>query len=241
MTTASSLLTPREHETNLNDLSIHNTVQSSGPVLLFVTPRWGISRSIYATTQQPLEEHFTVIYLSPRGCDDSERPASASLMLSRPVGCNGHSDGGVLALAYAMYYPSRLGRLVPLCTNLLGHLRKDISSRTKFRALFEAANPQDGDALTEFMLTAFHLYFYKPEPYVPKLKDVWTGKPSLWAHRARYESEGEDGWVMEKELGKVEAKTLVLTGKQDACCGPELPWLAAREEYFDVLVKFLKE
>ncbi|ETI23232.1 hypothetical protein G647_05030 [Cladophialophora carrionii CBS 160.54] len=279
MSTVSSLLTPGEHEVKLNDLSIHYTVQGSGPVLLFVTPGWGINRSIYATTHQPLEEHFTVIYLSPRGCDGSERPASASLMLSRYTACDidefrkqlgidqlsviGHSDGGVLALAYAMYYPLNVRRLVPICTNLLGYQRKDTSFFTKFEAMFEAASPQDDDAFREFMLTAFHLYFYKPEPYVPKLKDVWTGKPSLWAQRARYESEAEDGWIMEKDLGKIKAKTLVITGRQDTCCGPEvsetvargvkgstlllfdecghLPWLEAREEYFDVLVKFLKE
>jgi pimeloyl-ACP methyl ester carboxylesterase len=279
MSTVSSLLAPGEHKVSLNDLSIHYTVQGSGPVLLFVSPGWGINRSLYATTHQPLEEHFTVIYLSPRGCDGSERPASASLMLSRYTASDieefrkqlgieqldvaGHSDGGVLALAYAIYYPSHVRRLIAICTNLLGYQRKDISFWVEFNRIYEAMDPQDDDAFKQFMLDAFHLYFYKPELHVPKLKDMWTGKPSIWARGTRHGSEREDGWIMEKELGKIEAKTLVLAAKQDRCCAPEvsevvasgvtdstlvlldecghLPWLEAREEYFDVLVKFLKE
>ncbi len=278
MSTPSSLLTPGEHAVTLNDLSIHYTVRGTGHPILFLTPGWGLNRSLYTTTHEPLERHFTVIYFSPRGCDGSERPVSASLMLSRYTASDinafreqlgfekidilGHSDGGALALAYAIYYPSHAGRLVSICTDLLGYQRKDMSFFQKFMPAFEAANPQDDDAFREFLLSAFHLYFYKPEPYVSKLGTMWTDKPSIWANRARYGSEKEDGWVMESELGKVVAeRTLVITGREDPCCGPEvsevvargvegsrlvlleecghLPWLEKSEEYFDTLVKFL--
>ncbi|KAJ9612090.1 hypothetical protein H2200_003685 [Cladophialophora chaetospira] len=280
MSSESPLLTPGDHAITLNSLSIAYTVQGSGPPLLFVTPGWGINRSLYTTTHQPLEQHFTVIYFSPRGCDGSERPSSPSLMLSRHTASDidefrkklgfetfdilGHSDGGTLAIAYAIYYPTRVRRLVPICTNLLGFQRKDTSAAQEFAALFEAADPQDDDAFKEYMLSIFHLYFYKPEPWVSQLKDSWKEKPSIWARRARYASEAEDGWVQGNDLGKIQAqRTLVITGRQDPRCGPEvseavvrgvkgsklvlldecghIPWLERREEYFETSVKFLQE
>jgi proline iminopeptidase len=73
----------------------------------------------------------------------------------------------------------------------------------------------------------------------------------------------EPVWQQQEELGNVKAKTLLLVGKEDMVCKPEVseavvkgieqaemvvlekcghfPWLEAREEFFAAVERFLEK
>lgn len=114
---------------DLNGLKLWYKVSGRGPVCILPTPGWGASAELYVDSIQPLEEHFTMVYLEMRGTGRSEAPStrseytwdhfSADLEALRmhlhqeQIWLAGHSQGGMLVMHYAISYRDRVrGMLV---------------------------------------------------------------------------------------------------------------------------------
>ncbi|OCT48858.1 putative alpha beta-hydrolase protein [Cladophialophora carrionii] len=210
-----SPLTAGKHTATLNGLRIHYTILADSPDLppiLVHPPPWGVGAELYINTFARLASKYTVIIPSPRGNDDSDRPASPTEMSSRHVVSDlealrehlgldafpaliGHSSGGTVALGYAIAHPTRVRRLVLLNSDLLGFPRQDVSFFHEVLGHFAASPPTTDETFRAFMLRIMPLYFAHPErrgggggggggPVT--LADLWTGNPSLWAYGAYY-------------------------------------------------------
>jgi pimeloyl-ACP methyl ester carboxylesterase len=252
---SSSALTAGKHTATLNGLTIHYTILADSPNLppiLVHPPPWGVGAELYINTFARLASKYTVIIPSPRGNDDSDRPASPAEMSTRHVVSDlealrehlgldrfpaliGHSAGGTVALGYAIAYPTRVERLILLNSDLLGYPRKDVSFFHDVLGHFAADPPTTDAAFRAFMLKIMPLYFAYPERGGPEaFASLWTRDPSLWAYGAYYSAdsasppgEGAPGdgnakWRQVDELANVTAATLVVTGREDRTTGPEV-------------------
>ncbi len=242
-------MTPCKYSTTLNALKISYTVLSTSatlpPILSHPTP-WGIGAELYIKTLGPrLSSHYTVIIPSPRGTDDSQRPPSPEEMSSRHIVSDlealrlhlgldkfhavlGHSSGGTLALGYAIDHPERVERLILLNSDLLGHVRDDVSFFTDLLGQLLTNPPTTDDEFRTFILDILPLYFALPDLGGPEeFARAWTTTPSLWAYMAYYAADsanlpgqgapgnGNAKWKQINELSRVTARTLVLTGRED--------------------------
>ncbi|ETI26277.1 hypothetical protein G647_03054 [Cladophialophora carrionii CBS 160.54] len=167
-----STLTAGKHTATLNGLKIHYTTLADSPGLppiLVHPPPWGVGAELYINTFARLASKYTVIIASPRGNDDSDRPASPTEMSSRHVVSDlealrehlgldafpaliGHSSGGTVALGYAIAHPTRVRRLVLLNSDLLGFPRQDVSFFHEVLGHFAASPPTTDETFRAFML-----------------------------------------------------------------------------------------
>jgi proline iminopeptidase len=199
-----------------------------------------------------LSSKYTVVIPSPRGNDDSERPCNPNDMSSKHICADldalrehlglekfplvvGHSAGGIIALGYAIMCPSRVDKIALLCTALLGAQAKNNSFIDTLRAKFIAQKPETDEEFKSFISSALPGYFYAPGSLdMAAFIDSWHTTPRMWAYGAYYgadQAKQTDGvmpaektpaWSHVDELHKVTAKTLVLAGKQDPACPPDL-------------------
>ncbi|KAJ9615493.1 hypothetical protein H2200_001568 [Cladophialophora chaetospira] len=246
-----SPLAAGKHTSTLNNLAINYTVLANSanlPPIIVHPPPWGIGSELYINSFSRLASKYTVIIPSPRGNDDSERPASPEEMSSRHIVSDlealrlhlgleqfhaviGHSSGGTIALGYAITHPKCLERLILLNSDLLGYKRQDVSFFNEVLGLFSADPPSTDEEFRAFMLKILPLYFCLPDLGGPEaFVKNWTTNPSLWAYGAYYAAdsasapgEGAPGdgnakWKQIDELGHVEARTLVIAGEEDRTC-----------------------
>jgi len=109
--------------------------RGAGPVLVCHPGGPGFSARLFDDAAG-LDDSFTLVLLDPRGTGGSDRPVDAEAyriedyvddleQLRRHLGLEtiellGWSHGGMVAMAYAAAYPSRVGHLVLVATLALG-------------------------------------------------------------------------------------------------------------------------
>lgn len=127
---------PTERIRTADGAEIGYRIEGHGPLLVLHPPGWGIGATPYAETMTPLEQHYTVVYVWPRGAaglptppDDARLDIAASVTdleaLRQHLGCEqfalaGHSHGGLIALHYSLRHPDRVRRLLLLSAQLIG-------------------------------------------------------------------------------------------------------------------------
>jgi pimeloyl-ACP methyl ester carboxylesterase len=116
--------------------AVRYRIAGRGPVLVFHPPGWGIGAAPYAATLAPLEQHFTVVYVWPRGAAGNGTTSADSTLdvgvfvedlerLRHHLGVSdfllaGHSHGGLVVLHYALRHPDRVNQLLLLSPQLTG-------------------------------------------------------------------------------------------------------------------------
>lgn len=234
-----------EYTAQLNGLKLWYRVSGSGPVCLFPSPGWGPSSDFYAKTMNHLEKYFTVVYLDTRGSGRSEKPAEltsykhedlvADLEALRKhlgqerVWIAGHSEGGWMAMHYAVRYPKNCGGLL-LIDSIYAHdneWRKDAAARRERRrsepwyeeVTKASADPHAMDneenftaAITQSLKFSFH-----DVANLDKLKKA-QGAISLVAFKGRRES--NKGGLSALPLQDIRVPALILVGASDDRCSP---------------------
>ncbi|KAJ5467856.1 hypothetical protein N7475_005608 [Penicillium sp. IBT 31633x] len=191
---------------------------------------------------------YTVIFFHPRGTDGSSRPPASQmssmpdlasdledlrqhLHLERYPVLMGHSNGGAIALGYAQMYPSRVNRLILLDHQLVGFLDRRLLQleATHIDPRYQAAwdsmvdrQTSSDEVFTESVRGMWPLYFFDPQQYVPELlRDIGDRKLSAWCYEAqgRCDKELVKPMQMVEGLKDVQARTLMMFGREDMICG----------------------
>jgi pimeloyl-ACP methyl ester carboxylesterase len=236
--------------TTLDGRRLAYTRTGKGPTLVCHGGGPGFS-SLYLENLGGLDEDFELVLLDPRGTGGSDRPADARayaiddyaddveelrehLGLER-IDLFGHSHGGVVAMAYAVRYPERVGRLI-LASTLARWAQEQERAMQEAMAGHEA-EPWYEDALAalqaelagdfssdqelgELAMREFPFYFAhfgeKERAYLDTLRaDTPNADTLILFNKEIFES-----FDLRPELAKITAPTLVLTGELDFITGP---------------------
>ena len=244
-----------EHTLQVNGLELWYKVTGEGPVLIVQPPGWGIGAEVYEQTFKPLESQFTIIYYDTRGSGKSQVPTNAEEInvgvivedleaLRLHLGLDsfaliGHSHGGLIALNYALKYQQYLSHLLPLDSQLVGHLehgqnahreeQRILSELVKDAAFAEAMNffhaaggfgalfQMKSDAEFSAFLARIMPLYLKNSRHAPNLQEyVKTHKLPLAALIATALS--DERFPVADGLKTINVPTLVLNGRYDIFC-----------------------
>jgi proline iminopeptidase len=295
MSSPPSLLSAGKHTATLNGLNIQYVVLSEAPnqpVALIHPPQWGIGAEFYIKAFAKLAGRFTVVIPSPRASDDSQPPEDPLAMTVRDVADDlealrlhlgldafpvlaGHSGGGLVAMDYAIRFPSRVRRLVLMASALGGYRSRNTEFMGRImQDWFGGGVVVDTDEkFKAFLRKWMEGYFYPSEKvagYLEFFEEGWEELPRIWAWKAIMALEGgaktvgDDGQLprrtQREDLDKIEAKTLVVVGRQDPMCALDISeaivegvrdsklvvleecghflWMEQTEKFWDVFEEF---
>lgn len=239
-------LSPGFHSFSTGYNRLTYTIFGTGSSLVICqVPGWGIGSSYLSNGLAPLHDSFKFLYFNPRGTPPSSRPLDAIDMSSKNMVEDleslrqylnldhmlllGHSNGGSIALAYAQRLPSRVRKLVLLDHELQGFddsaTYLEFAMRRKDDPRYSAAleRLQNFEANTDEEMRAgldgiLPFYFADPTRSVLKFIETMQNMPSSWALNHQRAADRERPTYLVDDLGKVEAKTLIVVGREDAFC-----------------------
>ncbi|EJD50118.1 alpha/beta-hydrolase [Auricularia subglabra TFB-10046 SS5] len=224
-------------------------VAGQGPRLLVnVAPGWGCGSPLYQNSFTFLQDCFTYLHLEVRGSRGSSFPDEPSHMSSWHMsediealriylgldafdGLAGHSNGGCIALWYAVRHPTRVLNLVLLDTSVLGPdadavgkpATKAILDARPDRDVVEAAGRFDIDKYEtdedfgKAMESILPLYVARPERDLARFKECMSNLPQIKCAKAHFPAEkahsDQDG-----QLNLVRARVLIVVGREDFVC-----------------------
>ncbi|KZV98168.1 alpha/beta-hydrolase [Exidia glandulosa HHB12029] len=230
-------------------------VTGTGPlVLVNVAPGWGCASGLYHTSfGQEIYDAFTLLHLECRGTRGSSFPEDMAQMSSwhmaedvdhlrehlelEQLDVLGHSNGGVIALWYAIRFPTRVRRLVLMCSNLVGPRIEEVRQHY-IRTMLAARPAEEADAVAAFHEYAasiprletdeqagsyfdrfMPLYLSQPERDIMAWRAAFSEAPQVKVIKAHSLAESAH-FDQEDQLGAVTAPTLVMVGKEDFICAP---------------------
>ncbi|GAD96216.1 predicted protein [Paecilomyces variotii No. 5] len=251
MSSDSPLCTGRHTFINpVNDLKLEYFVNGDDtvgkPLLLVQCPGWGSGSQYLQTCLAPLEQHFILLFLHPRGTGGSTAPANGTEMgtmahmsedlevfrvhlgLGRFPAVLGHSNGGSIVLGYAEKYPLRVEKLILISHRLVGYHERSLLLQWKdderYKDAFEWYTSHRVKTDEDFLQLTRHvppLFFVDPERYLPQFQAMFVGQiQSSYCYRAQGVSDmnQDDTPQMIARLKDVQAKTLIIFGQQDLMC-----------------------
>lgn len=236
-------LTPGDHDLERENVRIHYEVRGEGPPLIAHSGGPGMDARMWDDFAG-LEQWFTLIVPHPRGSGLSSVPVDGAyrlrdyaadlealrqhLGLERPA-LIGWSHGGMVAMRYAIDYPTELSKLILYDTSAyFGEFLDDIDAAVQayrnepwfdesYRALqAEWAGEYETDAemaalWADEMKFYFHQFDDAARAYHQRTKDLPVRVAPLKAFNEQ-EAESLD---LRPELAAVEAPTLVIVGRDD--------------------------
>jgi proline iminopeptidase len=239
------LLAPGQHYAPVSDVNIWYKVTGHGPLLIVMSPQWGIGSTYLQNGISSLERYFTVVYVDARGNEKSSRPADATRMSTsdmvddlehlriywglQSLNLLGHSGGGGIILGYAERYPEHASKLVLVDSDVTDiypspasktfeDKRRNDPRYAQAIAHFNDPTPTD-DAFQKNLTETLAWYLNDPEKYLPALKETLVGTDlSVWAHDNWWKSEQLHPVRQSVNLHLARAKTLILVGREDPEC-----------------------
>ncbi|OTA04389.1 alpha/beta hydrolase fold family protein [Trichoderma parareesei] len=256
----------------------------TGPIMIVTPPAWGLGVSYLQEALTPLEQSFTLVFLEPRANGKSSRPAAPEMTcwhiaddieyLRQELGLDnipcllGHSGGGTIALYYAIKYPTKVNQLILSNHRLDGF---DDGKSMKEAIVEKAKNPKmhaplkawttshenlTDEGFAQVIRSFLPIYFYNPDAFYRSKELSSLQSVPLWNYQT---VNGADREVhqQEAELGKVTAKTLIISCRADPVCTPaqamatqkgirgsklviydecgHFPWLEKEETFRDII------
>jgi pimeloyl-ACP methyl ester carboxylesterase len=247
---ADTALSMGEHHIDLGDVTLHYVVRGRGPLLFVTSPGWGVGSKPYQIALAPLERNLKLVYIDTRGSGDSTQPADRSHMtqaymaddierLRQKLGVEaidllGHSDGGIIAIEYALRHPDHARKILLVSTGVLGDRESkttdaflelwsdDPQYRDAVKALREADWEKPDLTDEEFGRSLFAqlpLYLADPSRHLKMLQKATTGgRLSAYAVRAEFEAQRSAARDQSKDAPSIRARTLILNGTVDFIC-----------------------
>jgi proline-specific peptidase len=238
-------LSPGEHSAHINGLQIHYEIAGHGPVIIVQGPNWGFGSAFYRQSLTPLERDFTVVYYDPRGNGHSESPAEPATVdvghavddlegLRVHLGLQsfsllGHSQGGYIALNYALKHPNRVSRMI-LASALIGDdevaddLRRTLPLLAEKKDLAHAvftfqkqAEVDDDDEWNEYFAGILPLYFYDPSN-VAKLQTMKLNRLKLTTWKSAWAN--SRAFAVRDRLHRISVPVLAVYGRHDFIATP---------------------
>lgn len=147
----------------------------------------------------------------------------------------GHSNGGTIALAYAELYPTRVERLVLIDHQLLGtdagpsgptwdKFKAQRENLPQFKAAYETwarPPPTTDEEFASYLDGVLPSYLYDPDRNCAEAKRQIKGPewPRIWCIAMHGMADSKQGVWQIGLLDKVQARTLVIAGREDNICG----------------------
>lgn len=288
-TLPTDFLIPGWHSFDTGYVSLNYQVfGNTGPLIIVQVPGWGIGPSYLSNGLSPLHSSFRMLYFVPRGTKPSSRPISALDMssahmvedleaLRQYLGLAnmtllGHSNGGSIALAYSQQYPNRVQKMVLLDHELQGFddstTFMEFTMRRKNDPVYKVAleqlqnfSAESDEEMAERLTSILPFYLADPTRSLPAMLETMEGSLTSWALNAQREADRRNPTYLEDDLEMVEARTLIIVGRQDPFCSVRaaerahvgieasrlmifedcghFPWIERREECVDVIGDFL--
>jgi proline iminopeptidase len=278
---AASPLAPGAHDLALQEVRLHYVVRGHGPVLFVVSPGWGIGSNYLQETLAPLQSHLTLLFIDTRGSGGSTQPAdrarmSQSIMaddvdeLRQQLGLEsidlfGHSDGGAIAIEYALRHPQHLRRLLLIDPGVLGDRDAAATRATlelwaddpQYHDAVQAANSDDSGpdlTLVQFeraLNGMLPLYLSDPSRYLASLRNsLRSTHLSVYAQVNEAAAEQRAARDQRQDAEQIRAHTLIINGTLDWVCPypvaqrlhanvGHLPWIEQPRRFFNEVVRFL--
>jgi proline-specific peptidase len=221
--------------------------EGSGPLLVCIPGGPGFS-SGYLADLGGLGSTRTLIMLDPRGTAGSDSPQDPHAYSTRDYASDvealrehlgveridvlGHSHGGVVAAAYGAEYPAGARRLViaDSLVRLHPEEQEELKARHRDEPWFDdaqrALSEEDEGAyaddaeLAEITRRFWPMYFATFDERAAAYVDGVVVRQKANPDALRLFNEGIAEWDMRADLARIEAPTLVLTGRYDFICGP---------------------
>ncbi|KAK4695090.1 hypothetical protein P7C71_g2601, partial [Lecanoromycetidae sp. Uapishka_2] len=230
-----------------------------------------------------------MLYFVPRGTPPSSRPSNAMDMdsahmvedlesLRQYLGLKtmtllGHSNGGSIALAYAQRYPRRVHNMMLLNHELQGFddsatftefatKRKDDPVYSAALVRLQSFRAKSDEEMVEGFEGILPFYFADPTRSLLAMLTTMEDSPSSWALNHHREADKENPTYLEDDLESVEARTLIMVGREDPFCSVRaaerahagiqasrfvvledcghFPWIERTDECLDVIRSFLR-
>ncbi|KAJ2971796.1 hypothetical protein NQ176_g7523 [Zarea fungicola] len=190
----------------------------------------------------------------------------------------GHSNGAAIALGYAELFPQHCKRAILVSTQLLGYINHattalDVVTKLQKDPRFRyAANqfmarihslPETDEEFSIWKSSIIPLYFYNPAKSQEYANTVGRALIQTWAYFQQDEADRLPEASMLRDLNKVTATALIITGANDFICGPpasnvvaealgdkarhviyhecgHMPWIERKEAFFTDILEFLQ-
>lgn len=219
-----------------------------GPVLVGIPGGPGFS-SAYLADLARLGDAFTLVLLNPRGTADSSAPADIRAYTTadyvadveelrlhlgeEKLNLLGHSHGGVIALAYAAEHPEHTAKVVAADTLVRLHpdemeqimlTHSDEPWYDDARLALEqeeAGDYANEDELREITRRFMPMYFAHFDERAEQYLEAHVTPERPNPDALKLFNEGIAEWDMRPDLARIDAPTLVITGRGDFICGPD--------------------
>lgn len=227
----------------------HEATPNPSDLLVIHPPAWGLgSEYLQAGLRDLLTARRPLLFFHPRGTNNSSFPPDPGRMSSMPdlasdledlrlhLGLDafpallGHSNGGAIVLGYAEMYPSRVRKLVLLNHSLIGFTDRRVWDRSvqddeRYRdalRVLEESEPRTDEDFTSMVRGLWPLYFFDTSFVEQLVRDIGERIMPIRCWRSVYRCDKtlENPRQMLDRLERVQAKTLILFGKDDLICGP---------------------
>jgi pimeloyl-ACP methyl ester carboxylesterase len=197
-------------------------VSGKGPFGLVMPANWGVDSYVYTRGLSALEFWLALVTFDPRGVGRSDpvevpeeysmdvtaRDAASvadALHLDRTV-VLGHSNGGAVALTYALAFPERVSHLVLISTGATW----DRVDETE-----ETAYPSTEDELRRQVRASIPLAVHEPSRFLRGMESLLP-RMRFSPERLRWTGENEyPKHDLRPRLSQIQLPTLILHGRQD--------------------------
>jgi len=245
----SRALSRGDHRLRIDDVNLGYHVRGSGPLLVVMSPDWGIGSSYLQAGLAPLEAQHTVVYVDARGSGASGRPRDPAHMgtvvsaddLERlrrhwqlpSLDLLGHSAGGTILLSYAKRYGVHVSKLILVDTGLPGFSvagrrsafknmwRNDPSHSLAVSHLADPDPHSDG-AFSRSLRDTIGWYLYDPKKYASAFVSGIPPKLPVWTLLASSAADRKTSAQAMTRLETIKVPTLIIVGREDAECPVEV-------------------
>ena len=240
------------HVVYLNGVNLHYQVKGDGPLLFVVSPGWGVGSGYLQRGLDFLTARFTVVFVDTRGSGLSGRPADDALMGSNEMADDlnalrahlglstimllGHSNGGAIAMAFALRHRERVSKLLLIDSQVFGiNASEDTQAFLRARAkdpdyeravhladgLFSGkhAPPMNDEELSAFVTNILALYLANPARHLDEARrQLLLGQISFYAfsHQNAADALARNDHAQSLDLLKI--PVFIASGRHDWIC-----------------------